>query len=224
MALRYDVRPLSDRTWLQPRKREGARFSAPWTSTLNLLEREYDMLRGRHLVIEVDVEERMIRNDGLLRSDARPVCPAVVVAFESVHGPLMYRCDRFMASSYQKMQAWQMNVRAIALTLESLRAVDRYGAAGSGEQYRGWKALPSGYGDGPSHMTADLALDVLCAAAQVPRATWPMVYDTQASLYRAARAASHPDRNGGRRDVWDQVEQAWLVLTGYESRKGVLTG
>lgn len=219
MALRYDVRPLSDRAWLNPKAREGSRFSATWTSTLDLLEREYEALRGKHLVIEVDVEERMIRNDGLLRGDARPACPAVVVAFESVHGPLLYRCDRFTASSYQKMQAWQMNVRAIALTLESLRAVDRYGAAGSGEQYKGWKALPAGNGERPSHMTSDEAYRVLWAAAGMKSSPEGRSVAVEI-LYREARAQSHPDRNGGSRAVWDQVEQAWLVLSAPASTTG----
>lgn len=39
---------------------------------------------------------------------------------------------------------WQDNVRAIALGLEALRKVDRYGIGKRGEQYVGWRALPAG--------------------------------------------------------------------------------
>ena len=38
----------------------------------------------------------------------------------------------------------QDNVRAIALSLEALRAVDRYGVSKRGEQYAGWKQLTTG--------------------------------------------------------------------------------
>jgi hypothetical protein len=38
---------------------------------------------------------------------------------------------------------WQHNVRAIALTLEALRAVDRYGTTG-GRQYAGFRQLTAG--------------------------------------------------------------------------------
>ena len=95
----YEVMPIGDRTGFgQPK--EGSRFTSSWTSTLDLLEREIEMLRGRHVVFEIDVDYSMIRNDGMLRADAKPKTPAVRIAFESKHGPLQYATDRWVASSY----------------------------------------------------------------------------------------------------------------------------
>lgn len=207
--MRYTTRPLSDRTWLRPNSaRERSRVDATWTKTLTLLGREIDHLGGRDVVIEIDVREQDLKLDGTLRANARtPEHPAVVVAFETdQHGSMLYRCDRFFAPYYGQVD-WQHNVRAIALTLESLRAVDRYGATETGQQYTGFKALPAGRAMPASHMTDDEALAVLVAIAG-PDADW----DDDASLHRKARAVAHPDRNNGDQTLWDQVEQAANAL------------
>jgi hypothetical protein len=218
--MHYRVRPLSDRTWLRPaHTRQQSRFDSTWTSTLDLLGREVEHLRGRDVVIEVDVPERGIRQDGRLRADARAESPAVVVAFESKHGPMQYRCDRFVEPAWRRGVDWQQNVRAIALTLEALRAVDRYGAVDTGQQYAGFKALPAGRAMPASHMTWDQALEVLGQWGRVPRGlpAIPGEYvntdpTTLRGLHRSARRWAHPDRNDGDQTAWDQVEQAAKVL------------
>lgn len=48
---------------------------------------------------------------------------------------LSYPCD--------SCDNWQHNVRSIALALQALRAVDRYGVTRRAEQYRGWGKLPA---------------------------------------------------------------------------------
>ena len=81
----------------------------------------------------------------------------MIVNLDTRHGPMRYPSGRFYAQWSGDMPGWQANVRAVALTLESLRAVDRYGVSQHGEQYRGWQALPAG--DGPtSKETAALLL------------------------------------------------------------------
>jgi hypothetical protein len=172
-----------------------------------LLGREIDLLGGRDVVLEVDVRERDIRLDGMLRADARASSPAVVVAFESKHGSMLYRCDRFESRWASQGPGWQQNARAIALTLEALRAVDRYGATETGQQYAGFKALPSGRAMPASHMTSDQALAVLHEWAPAAKADEPLE-----RLFRWARAGAHPDRHDGVRTAWDQVEQAGVVL------------
>lgn len=113
-----------------------APFSASYTTTLNGLERELEHLKAQDIVVQIDVRREDIRNDGWPRSTATVKSPGVVVTFESKHGPLSYRCATY--------SNWEMNLRAIALTLERLRAVDRYGAVKGGEQYKGWARLPPG--------------------------------------------------------------------------------
>lgn len=114
----------------------GDPFSAGWTSTFDLLVRELEKLGASNVAIELALTEGDIRLDGWPYAGARTSHPGVVISFDSKHGPLRYGTDAF--------PKWQSNVRAIALGLESLRRVDRYGIGKRGEQYTGWKALPSG--------------------------------------------------------------------------------
>lgn len=206
----YVVRPISDRTPFTGKHQRSA-FDSTWSATEQLLVREVAHLRGRDLVVEADFTERDLRLDGRPRANARPASPAVRVAFDSIHGPLTYATDRFTT--------WQDNVRAIALGLEALRKVDRYGITKRGEQYAGWKALPGGSGAEPSHMTRTEALSVL---GRWGRAFYDMPAipaehvntdpGSLRSLHRSARRAAHPDRNDGDQTAWDQVEQAARVL------------
>lgn len=208
--MRYTVRPVSDRTWFGTMGKEPSRFNAKWGATLELLGREIDYLKGSDVVIEIDVTETDLKLNGELRAHARPSSAAVVVAFESKHGTLLYRCDRFFTNWHHQGPEWQHNVRAIALTLESLRAVSRYGATETGQQYAGFKALPSGTAMTASHMTASDAGVIIGRAAGFDEQTMPLAISDAA--LRRARARSHPDRHAGDRTTWDQVEQAAKVL------------
>lgn len=133
--LEFSFRPI--RQWpRQPTpagKRKAATFRAGYVATLDLLERELSHLKARDIVFEADCDSSDIRNDGRLRSSAKLRGPGIVLSFESSQGPMRFPCDRFLE--------WGDNLRAIALTLEHLRAVDRYGVTQHAEQYKGWTAL-----------------------------------------------------------------------------------
>ncbi len=158
--MRYTVRPISDRTAFTG-KHEYTPFRASWTDTLDLLGRELDHLKATEVVLELDIIEGNLRLDGMLRADAKIASPAVRIAFASKVRPLVYGTDRYTGHYHKGPADWQENVRAIALGLEALRKVDRYGITKSGEQYAGWKQLPAGSGNGASHMTHDEALAVV---------------------------------------------------------------
>lgn len=213
--MRYTVRPLSDRTWLRPAAaRQPSRFDSTWTSTLEVLAREIDRLDGRNVVIEVDVPERGIRQDGQLRADAKATSPAVVLAFDSTHGPMHYRCDRFTSPTWRGGSPdWQQNVRAIALTLESLRAVNRYGAVDTGQQYAGFKAIGGGtpIATEPPTMGAPEALRVIYDLTGLRLEGDPLA-ETTRRAWRQARAAVHPDRHDNDHGRWDLVERAGRAL------------
>jgi hypothetical protein len=191
--LPYSVRPLDP--WIGPRTRlrSDTPFSSTWSATLTLLDREIAMLGGRRYVLQIDVSERWIRQDGELYARAQPASPAVRVSFDSRHGPLMYACDRFTH--------WQANVRAIALALEALRKVDRYGVGGHGEQYRGWTALDSR----PAEMTRAQAAEFIAHWAEPDQAekrdaaAAAILAGNREALkaaYRAAARRTHPDLTG----------------------------
>lgn len=209
----YAVRPISDRTAFGLRGREYSPFTAPWSETRDLLARELDFLDATQVVLEVDVDETQIRNDGEIYANARARTPCVRLAFDTrAHGPLQYTCDRYVARSYSRIRLddWQHNVRAIALGLEALRKVERYGIATRGEQYRGYKALPSGTPMGPaSFRTVDEAIAFL---------RQPDIFGAEGAagastklLIRMARANHHPDR-GGDPATWDRIDQAAQLI------------
>ncbi|WP_435199538.1 hypothetical protein [Janibacter sp. GS2] len=222
----YTVRPLSDRTWLrEPRKRERSPFDTSWTGTLSLLEREVAAIAGRHLVIGIDVSEKDLRLDGTLRARARAESPAVEVAFDSKHGPMLYRCDRYLARSSVQGPDWQQNVRAIAKTLEALRAVDRYGASSSGEQYRGYQqiaAAPPRPGTQPDTAPRDPAPSRTprsrpgtqgAALARLREIAGTRRDMPRVDLVRRARRFAHPDR-GGSAELWAEVDELARLLLG----------
>ncbi|MBF6619071.1 MAG: hypothetical protein ITG02_02430 [Patulibacter sp.] len=134
-ALRYEVGPP-----LVGPEPVRSPFDAAWSTTLDDLDREAHQLSAREIVIEGSWRRTMVRRNGQLRADVSdPVHPGVTVhLLGTTHGDLAYPCVRF--------RAWRDNVRAVALALESLRRVDRYGIAGGGRQYTGFAALPAGTG------------------------------------------------------------------------------
>jgi hypothetical protein len=107
----------------------------------------------------------------------------VILSFTAKVGALSYPCDTFTT--------WQDNVRAIALALEALRKVDRYGVTTHGEQYRGFLALegataaPAGFVTG--HGAAEWLNDTFGEPGTVM---------TCGELLRRAKRATHPDLGG----------------------------
>lgn len=115
-------------------------FSRSGSDTVMLLVRELEHLKAESVILEVDLREQDLRLDGMPRANARASSPGVILTLINVPVAggltLRYPCSTF--------RTWEANVRAIALALEALRKVDRYGVTKRGEQYAGWKALPVG--------------------------------------------------------------------------------
>jgi hypothetical protein len=204
--VRYEIRPLL--AWTDPvteNRRTSATFRAPWSSTLELLERETALLGAELVVIQVDADETQIRRDGMLRARARVGHPGVVVSFNSDHGPLRYATDTYEGVWSGDMPGWQANVRAIALALEALRAVDRYGVTRRAEQYVGFRALPAGPPAG--FATADEALRWMREQAE-PHLSG----SAPAKVYRHLARRLHPDAGTGSREQWDRLDAARQLL------------
>jgi hypothetical protein len=204
----YRVRPLSDRSWLRPEKdRAPSPFRSSWPDTEKLLAAEVTALDGQDVVIGIDVGESDLRLDGGLRALARAATPAVEVAFTSKHGPLRYRSDRYTTQSAHQGEPWHANGRAIALTLQALRAVDRYGASGAGEQYTGYRAIAAA----PAPMTRGQARFVVWSTSAVGDPALDL--DPPPAVVRRALRRAHPDVAGDRA-AWDRLEEAVRVLEG----------
>lgn len=183
--------------------RKPSSFRAGLDDSYRLLERELLHLGVSSVVIQMDCDRSQIRRDGLLRADARSR-PGVIVSFTTSHQQsLSYPCDRF--------DSWSDNIRAIALALEALRKVDRYGVSGNGEQYRGWQALPSP--SRPDFDTKDEALAFLRRLLGLDRVDSLVRPETIEAALRSAELKTHPDR-GGNADDFKRVQSARKFLVG----------
>lgn len=173
--------------------RKRSTFRAGYTATLKLLRTELGLLAAKNVVVQIALDQRDIRLDGMPRADAKaPRHPGVILSFDSKHGPLSYPCDRF--------DAWEDNLRAIALSLEHLRAVDRYGVTKRGEQYQGWASLPP-----PSTKhDSSWAWSVLASLSGAPVSECKA--DPKAA-YRKAAMDHHPDR-GGDAELFKGLQEA----------------
>lgn len=129
-------RPLSAGRLVSP-------FKATFRSTVDLLAKELRAHGAERTVLEVDFREQDLRLDGLPRADRRAQSPGIVLSFKATRVAGQPHL-RYEVSTYTD---WRDNLRAIALGLEALRAVDRYGVTKRGEQYAGWRQLPAGGGD-----------------------------------------------------------------------------
>lgn len=190
--MRVIFRPLTVWPEATTRQRQRARFDTGYEATKELLERECRQLGAREVIIQVDIPEADIRLDGSCpKASARAGHPGVVVSFDSKHGPLRYSTDAFTS--------WQDNLRAIALGLDSLRRVDRYGISKGGEQYTGWRAIGSGSPTAlGGAMTVEEAARLLWDAADLGEAPDVAHIDTEAltGAYRRAAKRHHPDAGG----------------------------
>lgn len=204
--MRYEIRPLGP--WLGPKtdpRRTGNQFRADWDSTLSLLRDEVDRLDGYWIVVQVDADPKDIRRDGMLRQRAYVGFPGVRVSFDSRHGELTYATDAY--------EDWRANVRAIALALGALRAVDRYGVSSTGEQYRGWTAIAAA--------PDERELDARAAASLLAEHAGPS-FDPDgirlspagaALAFRRAALRCHPD-HGGDAELFGRLVAARDLLVG----------
>lgn len=176
--------------------RRKAPFKSMWTTTEQLLARELAHLGAKDVTIAVDIRNPgFFRADGMLRADARPVTPAVIVAFTDRGGVRM----QFPCETYGY---WADNVHAIALALESLRRVDRYGVTQGDQQYVGFRALPPGGGSpsAPARMSEDRALEVLAAYHPFPAHLVVSELSVAGEVIKMAKRKAHPDSGGTQED------------------------
>ena len=170
----------------------------PLNQTLVDLDSELYQISAKSVVVQIDVakDRELTRLSDLTNVSTS----AVVLTFTRNGEPFVFACDHF--------SRWQDNLRAIAKGLESLRLLERYHITQSGEQYRGWKALPS---------STSPALSTAAAAEVIARRTKYTVeqvihnFDDARDAYRAARARAHPDAGGSAAD-FQLVQEAKRVL------------
>lgn len=180
-----------------PEKRQRSRFEAHWSATLELLRYELGRLGADAVVIRLDLTDKDIRLDGWPRANSRPGHPGVVVEWQI--GEAWY------GRANDLYDDWHSNARVIALTLEALRAVERWGAV-SGEQYEGMRLEIEAPRSGALE-----AKRILAHHAGVISDIWE---DMDIKIvYRMAVQNTHPDA-GGSAEAFNEVQDAWRVLGG----------
>lgn len=138
------------------------------------LVEEVTRLRGLNLVISTNMP---LRKDGNLMASAKePDDCGVAVYFTREKKSMCFACDQFGTV--------RENIRAIALTIASIRAIERYGASDMMERaFRGFTAIPEKTGDW-WRAVLELALD------------GPVTLDQIESSFKRLAQTAHPDKGG----------------------------
>lgn len=219
MILRY--RPI--KIWPEGWRESGrdvapwSPFKADWRSTLTILGNELRHLGADEAILQLDTAEGNCLLDGGLRGDARVNYHGVILSLESEqYGTLTYPCNRYDSPR----DPWRQNVRAIALGLESLRRVERYGIADRGQQYAGYAELPSGIALGAA-MTVEQAAVFMCThgLSERPQADFDQSVDMvikdpqyRTTVFRNASKVLHPDNGSTNADLFRKLVQAKELL------------
>lgn len=187
--------------------RRRAAFRVGYAQRLEALDAELAKLGAKDIIIEAEFEAREIRNDGWPRSTARPKGPAIIVSFKSDKGPLSFPCDTYTG--------WEDNLYAIALALEALRAVDRYGVTRQAEQYRGWAQLPAPAGEWKAIADRIEAAQWLADVCGVRYNLTALVHSGEllTEAYRIAAKKLHPD-SGGTTASFQRLQDAMQLIKG----------
>lgn len=205
--------------WTDPNTspRQPNPFRSKWNPSKHLLLAEADHIGASEVVVGVVCRSSDLLASGEgLKAGRKVEHPGVVVTLVGTrHGDLRYACDTFSGRYYEDPEDWQINVRAVALGLEALRKVERYGIAGRGEQYAGWKALGSGIAMSaiPEPMSLDEAARLLADAMEVDHLAVLADSTIAKRAYRAAIKLLHPDHGGsGDGERMSRLNEAWRLL------------
>lgn len=156
--------------WPRAKGRRSAAFKVTFDKALQELGYEIERLGGRYPVMSTNME---LRVDGTPRRDrGEPRDPGVAVYFELKGKQKVFACDTF--------HTVKDNIRAIGLTIEALRSIDRYGASDMLERaLSAFTALPA-----PKSCWEVLGL--------APGSSRRAIEDS----WRLLAAKHHPDRGG----------------------------
>lgn len=185
----------------KPVHKDAKGIRADWNRALRVLN--YELSRIGASDVTIGCGYKRFRNDGAPYADDRAEHGHARVSFVKNGVPMTF--------SYGGWLDFNQNLYMIALTLERLRAVDRYGCTQDGQQYAGFSALPPGrsaiqVSEWPS---AQAAMRFLCLTAGMVEGD-----DTSEAMltkvFPAAARRSHPDYEfgGGSTELMAKVNRA----------------
>lgn len=221
--LNIKIRPITQWPGKETANPKNTPFKAKYSDTKLLLEYELDKLDyvPDSVVLEMFVDPGKIRQDGQLRANVRPYKDGVILRFtrktnrhfdrnrgQYVYTPkqVAYPCDAFTASYYGQ-EGWQENLRAIALSLEALRKVERYGVF-SYEQIIDRLSLP----EANESIKTQAAAEFLSRHSGVDAVRIINEQTVRAAAYKKAALKLHPDHNGGDATLFHELREHWSAL------------
>lgn len=218
MAITIKIKPITAWIGSETKTPGYSRFRNTYADTKKILEYELNKLNtiDSSIQLEMFICSEDLRADGELRHNARPYRPGVVLSFSiitrrlrnNVTGEiktetktLSYPCDTY--------DSWQDNLRAIALSLQKLRDVARYGVF-KYEDMVSRLALPSADG---KISTRDSALQFIAKNSLYSLQLISQNAKALKQAYRAAATALHPDKNNGKTtEEFQRLQEAKQIL------------
>lgn len=212
--LNIQIRPIKKWPGSENKNPRGSQFQSTYKVTLAQLEHELSKMNAdsSSLVLEMHISQEQLTLDGSrLRAHVRPHKPGVILSFNRrqskiVNGSvvtsvqtLSYPCDAF--------DDWQDNMRAITLSLESLRRVERYGVFKYNDIVERL-ALPTAEGSVSTRESAAAFLAIHSGVSKDEILFSPTAMQT---AYRKAAQSLHPD-NGGNQEEFMKLTEARKVL------------
>lgn len=181
------------------------RPNATYKRTFDLLRYELVRIGAVNVVLEAGFTDRQLRQDGTPRAETIPSHSTVRITFQKGKDSLSFTCG-----GHGK---WVQNVYLIGMTLERLRAIDRYGCIQGDEQYRGFSALPPGASSILAAEWASVAdaIRFLSEVSGIPLNIQPgqgIKPEALKHLYNAAAMKTHPDLHGGSEAMMAKVNRA----------------
>lgn len=174
MAKGIQAFPLSwPKGWPRTKDKQNSKFKATTDKARKKLLDEVARLGGENPILSSNVP---LRGDGHMMSNREPVDAGVAIYFQRSGKSMVFACDRYDFVCD--------NLNAVALTIEALRGIERWGASEMMERaFSGFKQL-NAENEGSSWWTT-LQLSADATADQVDKA------------YRALAKLAHPDAPGG---------------------------
>lgn len=184
----------------------SARSSNPnWSKAFELLRYELHRIGAKDVVIEAGYKPHQVRADGWPYSNASPEHQQVRVSFKKGNVPISFFQGAFSGS----IGCVPYNVWLIGMTLQALRAVDRYGCTRAGEQYRGWSQLPSSIQAAEWSNVEEAARWLIAQASPLMMRPEAIIGNPEnlRIAYRHAANRVHPDKGGGH-ELMSKVNRA----------------
>jgi hypothetical protein len=174
-------------------QRERSRYEVNFVKARDEVLRQVKLMRGQDVVVSTNIP---LRRDGLpLANIAEPQDPGVAVYWNEIKytSGRSVRTTRVLACD--KWQKVRDNLRAVGLTLDALRAIERAGASQVLERaFTGLTALPADAGKRPWRKVLGINTD---------HVSWDVVE----AAYKLLALQRHPDR-GGTHDAMQELNRA----------------